>query len=545
MEVFNFKNKYKTYFVLNFILFYISIFLFVWTKTNENNRNRKNISIYKLRRLENNPLNHIININISYLRYINFASYSNGDMILQCGGYPKSDLRFFIGFKNNGRGLFKNDITNEYSYFYSLNISDYYNQSGSRGKYESKNIVIKLSDNNSNKNEYLISLSYSDSYVEIYDFKNGEIYQKHLYDFSKMQYISSYQNMAIPLFSNNSDYYYLFGFIGDTNNTTENKFIIQKHIFKSIINITNENTMKSIAINKKAIYHEKTGFSCFQTEKQIIMCFFLTNDKEYIITAYDIDLQEKKNITLPLTELKFVETFYKCIHLKKEIGIFIYYPYFNNNENVKFFPVLLFKEYQANISDIINYTIPEIIINKINILYDPYIFLNDLIKLNSNKLCLCSTNNGDKNILYIILINLFQDIQYKVRYYSIDIFYLYGYNIHLDLRAYNYNNFIALAFSNHNERIEECKNNNYDRSCIALLILNYPNSTDNYIILDEYLRTEFTIKNININLENDLIFENNIFGYKLPGIKFILITVIYLEKIVTYNISIILFCYFI
>ena len=67
------------------------------------------------------------------------------------------------------------------------------------------------------------------------------------------------------------------------------------------------------------------------------MCFFLTNDKKYIITAYDIELKEKKNIILPLTELNFPETFYKCIHLKKEIGIFIYYPHFNGD--IQFFPV--------------------------------------------------------------------------------------------------------------------------------------------------------------------------------------------------------------
>ena len=105
------------------------------------------------------------------------------------------------------------------------------------------------------------------------------------------------------------------------------------------------------------------------------------------------------------------------------------------------------------------------------------------------------------------------------RNYSINIFDLYHYNIHLDLKAYNYNNFIALAFSNHNTIIEECKDDNdYYRSCIALIILNYPNSTDNNIILDEYLRRNFTINNINISLENNLIFENNIFGYKLSGI---------------------------
>ena len=66
-------------------------------------------------------LNNIINIEISNMRYVHFASFSNGDMILQGSLYPKSDLRTFLGFKKNGRGFFKDKITNKDSYFYLIN----------------------------------------------------------------------------------------------------------------------------------------------------------------------------------------------------------------------------------------------------------------------------------------------------------------------------------------------------------------------------------------------------------------------------------------
>jgi len=132
-------------------------------------------------------LNNIININISVLRYIYFASYSNGDMILQSGKFPNSDLRFFIGFNKNGRGFFRNSKTNEDSYFYSLNIKDYAKFSNIGEKFESKNIIIKLSgENKNNKIEYLVSVSKGNSYVEIYDFKNDKIYLKSLNDFSEI-----------------------------------------------------------------------------------------------------------------------------------------------------------------------------------------------------------------------------------------------------------------------------------------------------------------------------------------------------------------------
>ena len=131
-------------------------------KINENYTN----SIYKSKRrsLGNEPFNNFININISYLRYSEFASYSNGDMILETNSYPYNDLRFFIGFKKNGREFFRDSNTNKYSYFHSMNISHYINPSINAVRYESKNIVIKLSGSN-NKNEYLISLSYGLSYV--------------------------------------------------------------------------------------------------------------------------------------------------------------------------------------------------------------------------------------------------------------------------------------------------------------------------------------------------------------------------------------------
>ena len=217
----NDKNNFKKYYEFFFLIFYIFIYLFTPIKSNENYENRN--PFYKSKRLSlgsGGSLTNIININISFLRYLHFASYSNGDMILQSGSYPNSVLRFFISFKKNGTGFSRNNTNNEYSYFYSLNINNYANESDIGERYESKNIVIKLSgEDNNNKSEYLISIWNGNYYVEIYDFENDKIYRKLLYDFSEMKSISSYQNMAISLFSNNSDYYYLFWFIGYNSKT--------------------------------------------------------------------------------------------------------------------------------------------------------------------------------------------------------------------------------------------------------------------------------------------------------------------------------------
>ena len=77
---------------------------------------------------------------------------------------------------------------------------------------------------------------------------------------------------------------------------------------------------------------------------------------------------------------------------------------------------------------------------------------------------------------------------------------------------HNYNNFIALGLSLC--PTDECLfDNNTHYS--TLMILNYPNSIDKTLYLDEYLynNNNITIDNIEIDLKEYLNFENNIFGY--------------------------------
>ena len=59
-----------------------------------------------------NNLTNIINIEKEYFRYVNFATYSNGDMVFLTSSYnyfdnPYKKERIFYGLKKNGRPLFK------------------------------------------------------------------------------------------------------------------------------------------------------------------------------------------------------------------------------------------------------------------------------------------------------------------------------------------------------------------------------------------------------------------------------------------------------
>ena len=180
-------------------------------------------------------LDNIINVEKQNFRYVNFATYSNGDMVFLTTEYKEGtsaqNTRIFYGLKKNGRPLF-ND-----SYFYSKETNNY-------AKWESESLVVKESGNCNNKTEYLMSFSKNNLYVEVYNFTNGIIYRKKLQNFLNSTIIS-YRHAFISLFSNDSNYFYLLGFI---NNNKE--FVIQKHLFKSLENIENENTInKTIIIN--------------------------------------------------------------------------------------------------------------------------------------------------------------------------------------------------------------------------------------------------------------------------------------------------------
>jgi hypothetical protein len=280
-------------------------------------------------------------------RYLSFANYSNGDMIFSSTAIPKTEKRIFYGFKMNGRPFFQNET----SYFYSINSTK---EIDSEGKLESDSLVIKLSDGS--EKEYLISTGKVDSYVEIYDFENNEIYKKPINIFTNHSYVGSFRNMGIFLSSNSSDHYYLFGFAIRENDDL--KISLQIHKFNGVKNFSHSNTFqREIKINNPN--NNRDGISCFITENQTIMCFYITlnntNRVNYNIIAYDLNLQQKGNI-ISFIDYNNSIPFYRCIHLKEEIGVFSYYK--KNSD--KYYPILLFKQFS---NEIVNYAISQINLN--------------------------------------------------------------------------------------------------------------------------------------------------------------------------------------
>ncbi len=151
-------------------------------------------------------------------------------------------------------------------------------------------------------------------------------------------------------------------------------------------------------------------------------------------------------------------------------------------------------------------------------IFNPDLSVNDIIKLNKDLVCYSSVST-DKEILYIVMLNFFENKgrKVKIRYFIINIFSLYHYKFYSGLRLDFYNNlFITLTSS-------FCREKNCGNTYSSLIIFNYPNSTDysHNIVSELFEKNEINLKNleINIDLSRHVLIENNIFGYASSGIK--------------------------
>ena len=122
-------------------------------------------------------LNNIIIYGNSTFRYINFGSFSNGDMVVESSTYPRSDKRMFYGLKQNGRPLY--NINGKETPYYALNANS------KDGMFESESSVIKISSSEiDDSKEYFIIIGKLEKYAEIIDFYKNKTYYKKLSSFT-------------------------------------------------------------------------------------------------------------------------------------------------------------------------------------------------------------------------------------------------------------------------------------------------------------------------------------------------------------------------
>ena len=462
--------------------------------------------LYELKLIFPLSLNRIIRIGEKGYRYSRFSFNSKGDMIIDITSNPSTNERRFFGLKKNGKYYFKDQNDSDTPYFnLFINKTD---REDNYGRFRGESLFIKIGSEESEKNgnEYLLGVTKSgDSYTELYFFNESKV----LYNLTS----SIFGNITSNIFSiyklpedPNSNYHYIFSYIEDNSN-----FVIQTTYF-------NESLPGYYNYSYKAI------FKCF--DEKIVTCFYTVNFK-YVcfyqkINNYLTIIAFEKNFTINnatnYTEYEVVKTeddsntkiFFKGIHLKKEIGAFIYFES-SNTQN----PTLFFKQFDEEIK---NYSsLGDVKVNKTN--FNSNVNLNDFIKLNEYQICYASTTDS-KDEINIVIFNLYKnDSQITIKYYPIKIKEYNNIILYKELRLALYNDFIALTFSH-----KLYQNNVTSNECYSsLVIFNYPNSSDNSLDLIEQLILT------NKNIENDFCFdlkeklkiENNIFSYEYKGTQII------------------------
>ena len=437
-------------------------------------------------------------------RYINFVTYSNGDMVVESTSCPGGPKRMFYGLKKNGRNFFKENTP-----FYSITAQG---QDNSGKKYESEILIIKLNDGDEKDKEYIISMTKSDSYVELYDFDHDKIYQK------KMSNIlgTTHENLrqaALTIISSDNKYYSIYGFINGVD------LYLYRFFFSSVNDLVEEGLIKE---QTKINNVKGCSVSCFETEQKIIICFYTSNDNKKVILAIDINFNLKGKMDISPKDSTFEESsFIKCIHLTREIGVFSFYDKVDNINGL--YPFLYFKTFIDNGSSSGQFENSISIMNQEYIVLDNYTFtnnalMNDLTKISNSKICFTSTDD-DHGTLFIIVLDIINLEGIKIRYYSFKIYDLLYYKFLQDMKSYLYNQFVVIGASVCRQK--DCTDDHNHPHFSSLIFFSYPNSTDEDFEVSKYLfnNNDIAIESLEIDLKNYIKIENNIFGYIFNGIQ--------------------------
>ena len=483
------KNKYAYLFSYNYLFFHFLILLFKF-------------------KFSFSQIINIIQLGGENFRYNHFSLNSKGDMIIDTTANPGSNERRFFGLKKNGRGYFfdENNIETPYRSLFAENLENENQQ-----KLEGESNFIILSNQNFNEiKEYLISFSKLDNYMELYNFDTNEISTEKtsiIFGNNITSNVSTFFKSESKI-DNKTNYY--IAYIHEVNN--EYKFYFLRCYFTST-NLKNKGYHRDTGNRKSTI--NKAITSCFETEQKKIACFYQKNNLKYTIVTIDEDFNNtSQNYTTIATASEDINTFFKAIHFKKEIGAFIYYINITD-----IYPIFSLKYCSEEDNIFYNYkNYEEIIVNKMS--FNSNAMMNDIIKVEDNKICFISISS-DKNSLIIVIFNTYNEDNYmSIRYYSNDMYNLYRNKFFNDLRIFNFNGFISAAYSYCPQL--KC-NDNEDLHYSSLIIFSYPNiTTDQNANLLEYIYTtnnKFEDYNFILDEHLNCYIENNIFGHSCKGIK--------------------------
>ena len=417
-------------------------------------------------------------------------------MVIDSGATSRNERKFY-GLKKNGRFYFNNP-NYELGYF-SMNVQN------EKPRYEGESFFIKLTSNNNeiHGKELLLGVSKntggdSGYFTEIYNFEYNN-YTKYLtYDIFGWLVVDTFTILE-SFDESNSIYYYTFCY-----STLNSRYYFNiRQVYFSF------DLPAGYYVKEKRI--EKNNYSrivsAYYTVNKILLCFYANENQHLMITAFDSNLDELIGMEINDNEIIVADDrhFLKGIHLKDEIGVFIYF--------IQNIPKASIIQYNSN--NTFSSLFGEISLDKAGFTYDIDYMRNDIVKLNNNKICHISTSSGKEHFQFIVF-TLYKNNQLiNIKYYQIEIGITYNMKIYKQFRASLYNQYLTLAFT-----YNKYTGTN-DNSYCSLIIFNYPNNEDNELDVIQALNyNNRKIENdFSFNLEGKLKIDNNLFGLVYKGIK--------------------------
>ena len=453
-------------------------------------------------------LNNFIIFDEYRYRFNSMTISKKEDFILETSSEELNGVRLFFGLKKNGRYYFKNS-NNEEIPTKKIIVLDDKNEGAMR--YESNLFFINVKNRQYEENkEFLVSISLFYGFMELYDLEdeNNPVSKVPAVDLNNYV-IYSKKCSIIEL--NNKEYLYIFN--GKPKDSWDDFIVIKKYIFYD--NKLNSDNLQDTPVKViKALFSRNSN--AFKTDSNTIVLFYVNIKNKYKIEVLDEKfetLHEKYFEQIPSPCHMGNEYFNKCIHLGGNIGVFIYY--LNHDDNS--FPFISIEDIdiETGINNLFNFNLENITdIYQFN----GYPTFNDLVKINNKRFSFISTSK-DKIILFIILFDLYNNNEnINIRYYKIYLYDLYNYKIYNEISSIVYNNFLVISMSVCNSL--QCDNMETDSFFSSLLFFSYFNSSDFEINITSYFSNIKMDENddnddITIPFPNNIIIDNNIFGYQI------------------------------
>ena len=446
-------------------------------------------------------LNNIIYLDEIDYRYTNIVTSEKNNLYLMTSTFPESNSRIFYLLNSGGYSLVSNE-----NQFLNIELED----SSISGRFESTLFEMKFYESVDDK-EYLVSISKSAQYMEIYDFLDNKRYFEKVVDIfglsnNNYQYIGVTLKLKLPSKENKNSY--LISFLG-TESDTNGDEIPYVYLFITRFSSIDIKNHHPTLIPKKFSSSLSKVVSCYETGKNFLICFYQNPAFEYIMIVFDYEFDEKTHLKIADgysggKQENEDDWFFKCVHFFDEVGAFGYFKgsvfHFEFKEYINSTIVARFQNSQIKLN---NYEF-----NKGNPTFC------DMIKIKDKKFYFAGISS-DKKVLILVCIFNYDKEKLSKRLYTIAFKNLYNHLFSGVVSLALYNNLLAMGSTYF---LPDWKMSS------SLIIFSYPQTepSSTNIIAYLYSHNETKIYDLQIELEGKFNrIDNNIFGLVYSGVKII------------------------